>query len=60
MQVPLEVLKRYSNITYPQDGEIWRGNFYKCAYKTLNLHYLTWAVVNNDTPDFHLPDYFEF
>ena len=34
------------------------GNFYKCAGKTRHRHYLSWAPIHTDTPDFHRPDDF--
>jgi hypothetical protein len=57
-KIPLEILKKYSKITHPGPGIIWKANFYKIADKTSNPHYLTWNIVENDKPDFHLPKYF--
>lgn len=34
------------------------GNFYKCADATDSMHYVTWAPVKTDHPDFHRPEYF--
>ncbi|MDH4128385.1 MAG: carbohydrate-binding family 9-like protein [Spirochaetota bacterium] len=36
----------------------FRCNFYKCANKNPQTHYLTWNPVNTNTPDFHRPDFF--
>ena len=34
------------------------GNFYKCAGKAMNRHYLSWAPIKSEKPNFHLPEYF--
>lgn len=34
------------------------GNFYKCADATNQPHYVTWAPVKTEKPDFHQPGYF--
>ena len=57
-RIPIDVLRKYSNITQPKAGIIWRGNFYQCGDKTSNPHYLTWSIVDNNKPDFHLPQFF--
>ena len=56
-RIPIDILRKYSNITQPKPGIIWRANFYKCADKTSNPHYLTWSLVDNIKPDFHLPHF---
>lgn len=33
-------------------------NFYKCGAKTSSPHYLSWAPIRADRPDFHRPDSF--
>lgn len=57
-RIPIDILRKYSNITQPKPGIIWRANFYQCADKTSNPHYLTWSIVDNNKPDFHLPQFF--
>ena len=57
-KVPLDMLRKYSNITAPGPGVAWKGNFYKTGSKTSNPNYLTWSFVDNPTPNFHLPQYF--
>lgn len=37
--------------------ELW-GNFYKCASATSQPHYLSWAPIDTDKPDFHCPEFF--
>lgn len=34
------------------------GNFYKCASKTSDPHYLSWAPIATPKPDFHRPEFF--
>lgn len=34
------------------------GNFYKCADKTDQPHYVTWNPVQTERPDFHRPEFF--
>ncbi|MDD6236825.1 MAG: carbohydrate-binding family 9-like protein, partial [Clostridiales bacterium] len=35
-----------------------RGNFYKCGDKTKHPHFGMWNPINNEFPDFHLPQFF--
>lgn len=35
-----------------------RGNFYKCASGTSQPHFLSWALVGSEHPDFHRPESF--
>jgi hypothetical protein len=57
-RIPLILLKKYSNISHPKPGIEWRANFYKIAENCSNPHYMTWSVVNNPIPNFHLPQFF--
>lgn len=57
-RIPLNFLKKYSHLTPPEPGVIWKANFYKIAGNNSNPHYLTWTVVKNSVPDFHLPAFF--
>ncbi len=57
-KLPLDVIGRYSKMTKPQHGVIWKANFYKCADKTSHPHWLSWSPVDAPTPNFHLPQYF--
>ncbi len=34
------------------------GNFYKCADKTANPHYVTWSPIDLPSPDYHCPEHF--
>lgn len=57
-KLPLSLLGKYGNFTQPQRGVKWKANFYKTSSKSTNPHYLTWSVVHNPKPQFHLPQYF--
>jgi hypothetical protein len=35
-----------------------RGNFYKCADKTENPHYVTWSPIDLPKPNYHCPEFF--
>jgi hypothetical protein len=57
-KIPLELLEKYAPVTRPKKGIVWKANFYKIAENNSNPHYITWSVVKNENPDFHLPQYF--
>ena len=57
-KIPFDVIARYSEMTTPHASVKWKANFYKCADKTSHPHWLTWAHVDNSTPNFHLPEFF--
>lgn len=57
-RLPFAVLEKYSSVTKPASGVIWRANFYKCADATSQPHWLTWNKVDHPTPNFHLPQFF--
>ncbi len=42
----------------PNGGFSLRGNFYKCGDLTSEPHYLSWAPITFERPNFHLPAYF--
>ncbi len=57
-RIPLDMLTKYSNVTRPKKGVVWRGNFYKIAEITSNPHYLTWAEITPPGKSFHTPQFF--
>ncbi len=57
-RIPLHILEKYSEISYPKPGVTWKANFYKIAEAGSNIHFLTWTFVDNPKPDFHLPKFF--
>lgn len=56
--IPLAMLEKYAKVIYPKPGIEWRANFYKIAEKGSSVHFLTWSVVDNPEPNFHLPQFF--
>jgi hypothetical protein len=57
-KLPLSVLEKFSSVLRPKPGVTWRANFYKTASKSSNPHYITWSLVENLVPNFHLPQFF--
>jgi hypothetical protein len=57
-RIPFEMLSVYCEITKPKPGVQWKANFYKTASNNSNPHYLTWKKIENEKPDFHLPNFF--
>lgn len=47
------ILKYFKKIA----GE-WLGNFYKCGDECASVHFLSWAEVKEDKPNFHAPQWF--
>jgi hypothetical protein len=54
--IPIKVLEKYSERKFNAEDAI--GNFYKCGDETEFAHYGMWNLIENPTPDFHLPEYF--
>lgn len=46
------------NLKYTGQPLEMRGNFNKCASATSQPHYLSWAPISTETPDFHQPMFF--
>jgi hypothetical protein len=57
-RIPVKMLRKYSPVTSPEPGVEWRANFYKIAENCSSPHYITWSVVSNEKPNFHLPQFF--
>ena len=57
-RIPLSLLEKFSDVTRPAPGVAWKANFYKTASHSTNPHWITWSVVNNPKPNFHLPQFF--
>ena len=53
--IPDSFVLRYFDKIHP----VMRGNFYKCGDDTDHRHYATWAEVETERPDYHLPDFFD-
>jgi len=57
-RIPLSMLSKFSNVTNPKPGVVWKANFYKTGSRTSNPNYITWNFVDNPRPNFHLPQFF--
>lgn len=57
-RLPLKIAEKYTKVTKPAPGVKWRANFFKCADDSSHPHWMTWSIVKNDSPAFHLPEYF--
>lgn len=57
-RVPLSLLEKFSTITRPAPGVVWKANFYKTASQSSNPHWITWSFVDYPNPNFHLPQFF--
>jgi hypothetical protein len=51
--IPLTVLEHYVGPLGELPGQIWRGNFFKCAEEVSHPHWASWSPV--DEFNFHLP-----
>lgn len=52
--IPLALL----GVTIQDTDVTMSANLYKCGSATPSPHYLSWAPINTDRPDFHRPDFF--
>jgi len=59
-RIPLALLEKYSSVTRPGKGVVWKANFYKIAEVSSNPHYITWSKIDKPKPDFHVPQAFGF
>ena len=51
--IPLSLLENYVGPLGKVSGQIWRGNFFKCAEDNSHPHWAAWSPV--DELNFHLP-----
>ncbi len=54
--IPISLLEQISDSKFKGNEAI--GNFFKCGDETEFKHYGMWNLIDNPTPDFHLPEYF--
>lgn len=54
--IPISLLEKISDRKFEGNEAI--GNFFKCGDETEITHYGMWNLIDNPTPDFHLPEYF--
>ena len=67
IEIAVEVMKWSNGMFIPFsligiDGsnppETLRLNIYKCGDKTAHPHFLSWAPIRTEKPDFHRPEFF--
>lgn len=51
--IPIEIME-LNEIS----GKRMHANFYKCGDDLPQAHYISWNSIKNETPNFHLPEYF--
>ena len=59
-EVYYKIPLKYIQLFYPDytfTGKL-AANMYKCGNKTVNKHYLSWTMIDLDTPNFHCPQFF--
>ncbi len=54
LMIPFSVL----GIETVPTGKRFRANFYKCGDALTTPHFLSWALIDAPTPNFHLPEFF--
>lgn len=54
VKIPLKLM----NLDPQNLPEKIRGNFYKCADDTDSPHFVSWAPIATENPDFHRPEFF--
>ena len=54
----LEFIKLAFGVEGFKSGDVIKGNFYKCGDETPVPHFGMWSPVDNETPDFHRPEFF--
>lgn len=52
--IPLDLI----GVTYEGSPIDMKANFYKCADLTTTPHFLSWAPISTEQPDFHRPEFF--
>ena len=59
LEIPLNALKQIYGSVRLEKGEKFYCNFYKIAEKNEIKHFASYARVESETPNFHLPEFFE-
>ena len=54
VKIPMKLM----NLDPDNLPDMIRGNFYKCADDTDSIHFVSWAPIHTENPDFHRPEYF--
>lgn len=56
-KIPLEFIRLFQS-DFHFEGSLF-ANMYKCGDKTVKMHFLAWAPIDLERPDFHRPEYFK-
>ena len=54
LEIPWELITKYTSVPAPVSGTLWSGNIYKCADWSRFRHYLAWKEIKT----FHYPEGF--
>ncbi|MBQ7694793.1 MAG: hypothetical protein IJT50_06680 [Lentisphaeria bacterium] len=54
LEIPWEVMEKYTSVPAPSGGAVWTGNVYKCADWSRFPHWLAWKKIGT----FHQPEGF--
>lgn len=54
VEIPFELM----GVVYEGHPIEMLANFYKCASKATQPHYLSWSPIESEKPDFHRPEFF--
>ncbi|GAB1482606.1 carbohydrate-binding family 9-like protein [Treponema sp.] len=54
--IPFSLMETYTKFTWPNVGDSWRCNFYKCAENNSHPHWASWQALEG--LNFHQPDGF--
>jgi len=55
--IPFKLFEHYLGPLGKINGQVWRGNFYKCADECSCPHWASWAPLHGKA-SFHIPQYF--
>jgi len=56
LRIPVSALFKHEIASF--DGMRIKGNFYKCGDDLSHPHFLSWAPVSTEKPNFHVPEFF--
>ena len=56
--LPISMIRQFYPAFEPKSGLRMKGNFYKCGDMTPNPHFMSWNLVDCETPAFHVPQFF--
>ena len=57
--VPFALFEKYLGTMPGRAGAAWHANFYKCGDRTSHPHWGSWAPVDTQNPNFHVPESFQ-